>query len=192
VRIRHLRRSGRGQTEVRVTMRGRTVHSSSRFAAELVLEPLNRLAVAKFRQRSDGVIDATHVSGHVGGSSPHRTSRPTSLDAKPPGSNGPFAFEIIRQGNRVFCRQMPRARDRRRKCRVCAIRCVGAPGYAAYSIGLVPIPPGSRPASTHPMRVAATGMAITMRKRFPQGMWSMMSDTPPSNAFELNHPTSPT
>jgi DNA-binding transcriptional MerR regulator len=39
-----------------------------------------------------------------------------------------------------------------------------------YSIGRVAIPLGSRPASTQPMRVAATGMAITIRNRLLHGM----------------------
>ena len=39
-----------------------------------------------------------------------------------------------------------------------------------YSIGRVAIPAGSRPASTQPMSVAATGMAITMRNRLLHGM----------------------
>ena len=42
-------------------------------------------------------------------------------------------------------------------------------GRRGYSIGRVPMPVGSRPASTHPMRVAAIGMAITMRNRLLQG-----------------------
>ena len=39
----------------------------------------------------------------------------------------------------------------------------------AYSIGRVPIPVGSRPASTQPMRTATTGMAIKMKNRLSQG-----------------------
>jgi len=62
----------------------------------------------------------------------------------------------------------------------------------SYSIGRLEIPVGSRPASTQPTTAAATGMAITMRNRLLQGMWSMMSDSPPSSAFEWNHPASPT
>ena len=39
----------------------------------------------------------------------------------------------------------------------------------AYSIGRVAIPVGSRPASTQPMRMAATGMAIRMKNRLSHG-----------------------
>jgi 2-methylcitrate dehydratase PrpD len=51
---------GRGQTEVRIAMRDGTVYSSSLFAAKSILEPLSGSAVVeKFRQLTDGVIDAT-------------------------------------------------------------------------------------------------------------------------------------
>jgi hypothetical protein len=40
---------------------------------------------------------------------------------------------------------------------------------SAYSIGREEMPDGSRPASAQPMRVATTGMAITMRNRLLQG-----------------------
>jgi hypothetical protein len=40
---------------------------------------------------------------------------------------------------------------------------------AAYSIGRVAMPEGSRPASTQPMSVAATGMTITMKNRLFHG-----------------------
>ena len=40
---------------------------------------------------------------------------------------------------------------------------------AAYSIGRVAMPVGSRPASTQPTSMATTGMAITMRNRLLQG-----------------------
>ncbi len=40
----------------------------------------------------------------------------------------------------------------------------------SYSIGRLEIPDGSRPASSQPTMVAATGMAITMRNRLLQGM----------------------
>ena len=40
---------------------------------------------------------------------------------------------------------------------------------AAYSIGRVAIPLGSRPASTQPMSMAATGMAIKMKNRLFHG-----------------------
>ena len=39
----------------------------------------------------------------------------------------------------------------------------------AYSSGRVAIPLGSRPASTQPMRMAATGMAIKMKNRLFHG-----------------------
>ena len=39
----------------------------------------------------------------------------------------------------------------------------------AYSIGRVAMPLGSRPASTQPMSMAATGMAIRMRNRLSHG-----------------------
>jgi len=39
----------------------------------------------------------------------------------------------------------------------------------SYSIGRLEIPDGSRPASSQPTMVAATGMAITMRNRLLQG-----------------------
>ena len=38
-----------------------------------------------------------------------------------------------------------------------------------YSIGRAAIPLGSRPASTQPMSMAATGMAIRMRNRLSHG-----------------------
>jgi hypothetical protein len=63
---------GRGQTEVRVTLRDGTVHASSQFAARSILEPLTNTAVVdKFRDltadsvdgpRQDALIDAiTHL-----------------------------------------------------------------------------------------------------------------------------------
>ena len=61
----------------------------------------------------------------------------------------------------------------------------------SHSIGREPMPVGSRPASTQPMRTATTGMAIRMKNRLSHGTWSMMSDTPPSRAFERNHPKRP-
>jgi hypothetical protein len=39
----------------------------------------------------------------------------------------------------------------------------------AYSMGRVAMPRGSRPASTQPMRVAATGITMRMRNRLFQG-----------------------
>jgi 2-methylcitrate dehydratase PrpD len=63
---------GRGQTEVRVTLRDGSVHTSSEFAARSILEPLTNTAVVdKFRDltadsvdgpRQDALIDAiTHL-----------------------------------------------------------------------------------------------------------------------------------
>jgi aconitate decarboxylase len=50
---------GRGQTEVRVTMRDGTVHASAQFAARSILEPLTGAAVVeKFRHLTTGVIGA--------------------------------------------------------------------------------------------------------------------------------------
>jgi hypothetical protein len=65
-------------------------------------------------------------------------------------------------------------------------------GVPCYSIGRLEIPVGSRPARIQPTAAAAAGMAITMRNRLLHGTWSMMSDSPPSSAFEWNHPASPT
>jgi 2-methylcitrate dehydratase PrpD len=49
---------GRGQTEVRVTMRDGTVHASAQFAARSILEPLTSAAVVeKFRHLTAGVIE---------------------------------------------------------------------------------------------------------------------------------------
>ena len=42
-------------------------------------------------------------------------------------------------------------------------------GYVGHSVGRVAIPVGSRPASSQPIMVAATGMATTMRNRLNHG-----------------------
>jgi aconitate decarboxylase len=66
---------GRGQTEVRITLRDGSVHSSSQFAARSILEPLTNAAVVdKFRlltsssvdgPRQDALISAiTHLEQH--------------------------------------------------------------------------------------------------------------------------------
>ena len=54
---------GKGQTEVRVTLRDGTVHAASRFAATAILEPLDAAAVVdKFRRLTTGVVDPARQS----------------------------------------------------------------------------------------------------------------------------------
>ena len=84
------------------------------------------------------------------------------------------------------------AGDRRRALAFYTERFAVVLESSSHSIGRVAMPVGSRPASTQPMRMATTGMAIRMKNRLSHGTWWMMSETPPSSALERNQPKRPT